>query len=164
VQVAVIASEDYLIMPVQTRSSLRLRMSAVALCFAVLAAAGGVTVAAGSAGGTTRLAPAAAGAMAVVQSPGMHLAVPAQLGPTALTPGCNQVTVVTVAGTSLRSLAANVSVPGAVAGIWRFNNATQRYLAGYFDTTAAPVDITATRGGSESFFICVRQPATYTPS
>jgi hypothetical protein len=76
-----------------------------------------------------------------------------------LNAGCNQVTVLTAPGTPTSTIAFRVS-GSAVDAIWRFNNATKMYDAAYFGTTGAPVEITVTAGGSESYYVCVPVPAT----
>jgi hypothetical protein len=75
--------------------------------------------------------------------------------------GCNQVTVSTVAGTQISAIAFRVSPSGNVVAIWRFNNSIKIYQAGYF-SVGAPLDITTTLGGPESYYVCVSQPASIT--
>lgn len=82
-------------------------------------------------------------------------------GSEGLNPGCNQVTVLTAPGTPTSTLAFRVSGSQVVA-IWHFDNATKMYDAAYFGTSGAPVDITATGGGPESYYVCVTQYATIT--
>ena len=90
--------------------------------------------------------------------------------PVTLFHGCNNVVVVTTAGTPMANLAALVSPPAAVIGIWAFNNSAREFKAGYFNDPSAPVDfnITGVASGSssattvasgtevtESYFVCV---------
>jgi len=82
-----------------------------------------------------------------------------QPGSQQLLPGCNQVTIGSAAGTAVSAIAARVNPPVVVA-IYRFNNQLQRYQAGYFAMTGAPIDFSTTRGGIESYQICVSAPAT----
>jgi len=76
--------------------------------------------------------------------------------------GCNQVTISSPAGTAVSAIAARVTPAGAVVSIYRFNNGLQRYQAGFFAMTGAPVDFSSTGGGFESYQVCVNQAATIT--
>lgn len=82
--------------------------------------------------------------------------------PMTLTRGCNQVVVNTTAGTAVSKIAAAVSPASAVVSIWRFNNTTKTFQAGYFSDASAPTDFSTTAGGSEVYFICVSGAATVT--
>jgi len=73
--------------------------------------------------------------------------------------GCNEVVIGSAAGTAVSAIAGRVSPP-VVVSIYRYNNQLQRYQAGYFAMTGAPIDFSTTRGGIESYQICVSAPAT----
>jgi hypothetical protein len=98
--------------------------------------------------------------------------------PLALSRGCNQMIVTAASATPIANIAALVSPQSAVVSIWRFNNATKQFQAGFFSDPAAPTDFVTTGGTStavtgggnaitnngtqitETYFICVNQTAT----
>ena len=77
-------------------------------------------------------------------------------GVQAFFPGCVGVTLTSQPGTPIAAIAALVSPPDTLVGIWRLDPLTQRYLAGYFPNPGAPVDFVATNGGTETYSICTR--------
>jgi len=79
-----------------------------------------------------------------------------------LNPGCNQVIVTTAANTPVKDIAATVAPASAVISIFRFNNTTRLFQAGFFSDVNAPTDFTLTAGGTETYFICVSAAATVT--
>lgn len=85
---------------------------------------------------------------------------PPALQTTALSAGCSQVVVSLGAGATPAQLAAEVANPGALIGIWHFDNSSQRF-AGYFPQPSAPSDLT-TLAAVDVVFICVSAPTSIT--
>jgi|GEM_PF-4255124 len=54
--------------------------------------------------------------------------------------GCNDLVVTAPLHTPWTALLAHIADPSVVVGIWRLDNAAQRYRAQYFATSFAPVD------------------------
>jgi hypothetical protein len=99
--------------------------------------------------------------------------------PLQLTRGCNQIVVTSVPGTPIANIAALVSPAASVVSIWRFNNGTKQFQAGFFSDPAAPTDFIATglpaatgpaatgilttpsfgTQVTETYFVCVNQAA-----
>ncbi len=111
--------------------------------------------------------PAVAGRQtpALAQNPGIQIAGGSPISPIVLSRGCNQVVATSPSGTPVAAVAALVQPAGAVVSVWRFNNTTQTYQAGYFGGSGVPVDFTRTGVGqsgsvTEAYFICVSQSAT----
>lgn len=75
-----------------------------------------------------------------------------------LSVGCHNVTLTWPAGTLIDDIAAAVTPPSALDGIWRFDSVDQRFH-GYFLYRGAPNDLASVNGADEAF-ICVRAPAT----
>lgn len=79
---------------------------------------------------------------------------------TALPVGCTQVIVSLGFGAGPAQVAAGIANPGALVGIWRFDNPTQRFL-GYFGNPLAPSDLTAL-APVDAVFVCVSVPTSIT--
>jgi hypothetical protein len=75
-------------------------------------------------------------------------------------PGCVQVIVNTAANTPVSALAKTVTPANALISIWRFNNTTKLFQAGFFSDPNAPTDFTLTNGGTETYFYCLQAAAT----
>ena len=101
----------------------------------------------------------------MAQSPGIHIVGATSVSPLQLSRGCNQVVTDSPNGASVAGIASLVSPPTALVSIWRFNNGTHGYQAGFFADRSAPVDFSSTGTGNagrstEGYFICVSQAAT----
>ncbi len=66
------------------------------------------------------------------QQQGIAVAGASPTAPIQLLRGCNQVITDAPNGARLAGLVTLVSSPDAVVSIWRYNNATKLYQAGYF--------------------------------
>jgi hypothetical protein len=112
---------------------------------------------------------------------GILIAGATTTSPLQLARGCNQVIVTSTNGTPIANIAALVSPTSAVVSIWRFNNGTKQFQAGFFSDPAAPTDFIGsgllgpgTQGNAtinsgsvaagsqitESYFVCVNQSST----
>jgi hypothetical protein len=67
--------------------------------------------------------------------------------------GCTAVGVSTPAGTPTSALAARYS-GGGLATIWRYDNSSQRLLLAWSAAPGAPLDVTTTLGGAETYWFC----------
>lgn len=74
--------------------------------------------------------------------------------------GCNNVAVTWPTGTATSVVAAAISPPSALIAIWRFDNASQRFV-GYSPIPNAPNDLN-TVNRFDPVFICVNSNATLT--
>lgn len=85
---------------------------------------------------------------------------------TALTRGCNEVitgpsTALAPVSGSVSALVTNLVSPSSnVVSVWRFNNSTHAFEAGFFNTAGAPTDFSTVSAG-QSIFICVSGSATF---
>jgi hypothetical protein len=114
--------------------------------------------------GSARLA-----AVAQAQTSGIQIAGASAISPLVLSRGCNQVVATSPSGIPVAAIAALVQPASAIVSVWRFNNTTQTYQAGFFAGSNAPVDFTRTGAGAgghvtEAYFVCVSQSATMLPS
>jgi hypothetical protein len=110
---------------------------------------------------------------------GIQVAGATPFSPIVLSRGCNSVVITSSIGTPVANIAALVSPANAVVSIWRFNNGTKLFQAGYFADVSAPVDFSQTSGaagsvpvgsagilpagggtGTETYYVCVNQQAT----
>lgn len=80
-----------------------------------------------------------------------------------LTTGCNQVILPLAANSPITDVLLRVADPTLVVSIWRFENATKAFHAGYFNDPAAPVDYTTTSASPEAAFICVAADTSWNP-
>lgn len=60
--------------------------------------------------------------------------------PQTLYRGCDDIVVFAPIGTAWSTLLAQVADPTVVVGIWKLDNAAQRYRSEYFPNRAAPLD------------------------
>jgi hypothetical protein len=102
------------------------------------------------------------------QNPGIQVVGGTSTSPLALTHGCNAIIIQSANGTRVAAIAALVSPAAALVSIWRYDNATGRYLVGYFSDPRAPVTFATTGRGTtgtatETYSICVNQAATILP-
>ena len=81
-----------------------------------------------------------------------------------LTSGCNQVILPLAAGSPITDVLLRVQNPDLVTSIWRFDNATKRFRAGYFNDPTAPVDYVQTVASPEAAFICVSGDTFWNPT
>jgi len=98
------------------------------------------------------------------QQQGIAIAGASPTAPIQLLRGCNQVVTDAPNGARLAGLVTLVSAPDAVISIWRYNNATKLYQAGYFSDQTAPTDFVAMGSGgagrsTEAYFVCVGRAA-----
>lgn len=78
-----------------------------------------------------------------------------------LTTGCNEViTPASMAANTTTAQAAALAVNFTVASIWRFDNASHVFKAGFFSVAAAPTDF-GTVQPNQSIFICGTGTGTY---
>jgi len=75
---------------------------------------------------------------------GIQIAGASAVSPLVLSRGCNNVIVTSYAGTPVANIAALVTPQNAVVSIWRFNNATKLFNAGFFSDPNAPTDFNLT--------------------
>jgi hypothetical protein len=105
---------------------------------------------------------------------GIQVAGATPFSPIVLSRGCNSVVITSAIGTPVANIAALVSPANAVVSIWRFNNGTKLFQAGYFAEVNAPVDFSLTSsatgsvpaGGAtvtETYYVCFNQQATMIP-
>lgn len=97
---------------------------------------------------------------AQAQEGGIQIAGATPISPLVLSRGCNQIVTDAPNGVPLAGLATLAQPQSAVISIWRFNNTTKTYQAGYFAGSSAPVDFTLMGSGggarsTESYMICV---------
>jgi hypothetical protein len=79
-----------------------------------------------------------------------------QIQPQTLYRGCNDIVVIAPIGTDWSAVLAHVADPSVVAGIWKLDNAAQRYRAQYFSDSAAPLDGDATVSDTrQGIWFCV---------
>lgn len=71
---------------------------------------------------------------------GILIAGSSPLSPLILSRGCNQMIVTAASGTPVSNIAGLVSPQAAVVSMWRFNNGTKQFQAGFFSDPAAPTD------------------------
>lgn len=77
-------------------------------------------------------------------------------GPVRLTRGCNSFVVSAPPGTAWQAVVNRVSDPSSVAGMWRYDNPTQRYQGVYFSNTTAPTDgAPSTAAATFNIWACV---------
>jgi hypothetical protein len=70
--------------------------------------------------------------------------------------GCNDIVVIAPVGTAWSAILGHVADPTVVAGIWKLDNAAQRYRAEYFSNSAAPLDgDAAVRDTRQGIWFCV---------
>jgi hypothetical protein len=98
------------------------------------------------------------------QQQGILIAGASPTQPYALLRGCNQVVSDAPNGARLAGMVTLVTPPGAVASIWRFNNATQKFQVGFFADPSAPTDFMTMGSGApgrstETYFVCVQRAA-----
>jgi hypothetical protein len=77
--------------------------------------------------------------------------------------GCNQVIVSLPVGAPIAGITGRVDDPPLVASIWRFDNVTKAFRAGYFSDSAAPLDLAVTISSPEALFICVSAGTSWSP-
>jgi hypothetical protein len=75
---------------------------------------------------------------------GILVAGATPISPLVLSRGCNSVIITSYVGTPVANIAALVSPANAVVSIWRFNNGTKLFNAGFFSDPNAPVDFVTT--------------------
>jgi len=102
---------------------------------------------------------------ALAQQQGILIAGATPTNPVQLLRGCNQVVSDAPNGARVAGLVTLVTPQEAVVSVWRYNNSTQSFQAGYFADPAAPTDFTlmgaSTRGRStEGYMVCVQRAAT----
>jgi hypothetical protein len=128
----------------------------------------GVTVAAGSAytivlgGVLAGVAAASAGPLQPFQA--IRLADQTGGASQALTTGCNQVILPLAAGSPVSDVLPRLDDPTLVISIWRYDNASKTFRAGYFNDSNAPLDYTQTAASPEAAFICVSANTSWNPS
>jgi len=76
-----------------------------------------------------------------------------------LSAGCTNVALTWPAGTSVSTVVASLSAPGAVTALWRYNAESATFL-GFSPGAAAVSDFKATARPLEAVFICLTSPAT----
>jgi hypothetical protein len=108
--------------------------------------------------------PGIGGGQAQAQQQGILIAGASPTQPYALLRGCNQVVSDAPNGARLAGMVTLVTPSDAVASIWRFNNATQKFQVGFFADPSAPTDFTAMGGNAqgrstETYFVCVQKAA-----
>jgi hypothetical protein len=114
-------------------------------------------------GGLITLPNATSASQAITIAPPSTAVVTVTGSPLSLTRGCNQVVISTPqGGVPVGRVAAAISPATALVSIFRFNNATKTFQAGFFSDPAAPTDFATTAGGSEVYFVCVSGAATIT--
>jgi hypothetical protein len=104
------------------------------------------------------------GTLVHAQQQGILIAGASPTQPYALLRGCNQVVSDAPNGARLAGMVTLVTPADAVASIWRYNNATQKFQVGFFADPFAPTDFTAIGSGSlgrstETYFVCVQKAA-----
>jgi hypothetical protein len=75
---------------------------------------------------------------------GIQVAGATAISPVVLSRGCNNVIITAPVGTPVANIAALVSPQNAVVSIWRFNNGTKLFNAGFFSDPNAPTDFALT--------------------
>jgi hypothetical protein len=75
---------------------------------------------------------------------GIQIAGATAISPIILSRGCNNVIVTSQLGTPIANIAALVSPQNSVVSIWRFNNNTKLFNAGFFSDPNAPTDFATT--------------------
>ena len=89
---------------------------------------------------------------------GIQVAGATSISPIVLSRGCNNVIITAPVGTPVANIAALVTPQNSVVSIWRFNNGTKLFNAGFFSDPNAPTDFTLT--GSLSTTTAPNQAST----
>ena len=92
-----------------------------------------------------RMLAAAALSLTTLGASQAHVNAPLQSGSITIMPqtlyrGCDDIVVFAPIGTSWSALLARVADPSVVVGMWKLDNAAQRYRSEYFPNSAAPTD------------------------
>jgi hypothetical protein len=94
---------------------------------------------------------------------GLQIAGASPTAPLGLTVGCNALIVTSYLVSPVANIAALVTPTNAVVSIWRFDNGSKQFEAGYFSDQNAPLDFSATNvGTTQTYYVCVNKTATIT--
>jgi hypothetical protein len=121
--------------------------------------------------------PSGSATVTISSTTGIQVAGATATSPLQLVRGCSQIVVTSPQGTPTTSIAAQVSPAISVVSIWRYNNTTKFFSAGFFGDPAVPTDFTnsgpptptgpnnpamsgSTAMVTESYFVCMAQSGT----